>query len=69
MHTETDTLTTTTIDNAFLNAPIHENKVIPVAMPQILVRLGVAKPERIWQVGRDADGLKESPRLWREGGT
>eukprot|EP00975_Prorocentrum_lima_P022749 4789665-Prorocentrum_lima.AAC.1 len=36
-----ETLTTTDIATAFLNAPIDERKMILVAVPQILTKLGV----------------------------
>eukprot|EP00975_Prorocentrum_lima_P003636 793392-Prorocentrum_lima.AAC.1 len=36
-----ETLTTTDIAAAFLNAPIDESKVILVAVPQILTKLGI----------------------------
>eukprot|EP00975_Prorocentrum_lima_P063582 12892376-Prorocentrum_lima.AAC.1 len=59
---KTETLTITDISRAFLNAPIDESKVIRVAVPQILTKLGIVKPGIISKVY----GLKESPRLWQE---
>eukprot|EP00975_Prorocentrum_lima_P017083 3618064-Prorocentrum_lima.AAC.1 len=63
---KTETLTTTDIANAFLNAPIDESKVILVAVPQILAKLGFVKPGIVWKIRRAVYALKESPRLWQE---
>eukprot|EP00975_Prorocentrum_lima_P047762 9985458-Prorocentrum_lima.AAC.1 len=38
-----ETLTTTEISTAFLNAPIDESKVVLIAVPQILSKLGIVK--------------------------
>ena len=61
-----ETLTTTDIANAFLNAPIDESRTILVAVPGILVKLGIVKPGTVWKIRRAVYGLKESPRLWQE---
>eukprot|EP00975_Prorocentrum_lima_P064687 12899062-Prorocentrum_lima.AAC.1 len=45
-----ETLTTTDIATAFLNAPIDESKVMLVAVPQILTNLGVARPGAVWKI-------------------
>eukprot|EP00975_Prorocentrum_lima_P071012 12935274-Prorocentrum_lima.AAC.1 len=39
-----ETLTTTDIAAVFLNTPMDESKVILLAVPQILTKLGVFKP-------------------------
>eukprot|EP00975_Prorocentrum_lima_P000226 48272-Prorocentrum_lima.AAC.1 len=41
---KTETLTTTDISSAFLNAPIEESNVLLVAVPHILTQLGIVKP-------------------------
>eukprot|EP00975_Prorocentrum_lima_P002165 469146-Prorocentrum_lima.AAC.1 len=56
----------TDVATAFLNAPIDESKVILVAVPQILTRLGVVKPGIVWRIRRAVHVLKGSPRLWQE---
>eukprot|EP00975_Prorocentrum_lima_P042249 8877811-Prorocentrum_lima.AAC.1 len=61
-------LTTTDIATAFLNAPIDESKVILVAVPQIMTKLGLVKQETVWKTRRAVYGLKESPILWQEEG-
>eukprot|EP00975_Prorocentrum_lima_P005517 1195822-Prorocentrum_lima.AAC.1 len=61
-----ETLTTTDIAAAFLNAPIDESKVVLVAVPQILTKLGLVKPGTLWKIRRAVYGLEESPRLWQE---
>eukprot|EP00975_Prorocentrum_lima_P067637 12916043-Prorocentrum_lima.AAC.1 len=38
-HGRSETLTTTDMGTAFLNAPMDEIKVIPVSVPQILTKL------------------------------
>eukprot|EP00975_Prorocentrum_lima_P020146 4241423-Prorocentrum_lima.AAC.1 len=49
--------TTTDISSAFLNTPIDESKVILVAVPQILTKLGIVKPGIAWKVRRAVYGL------------
>eukprot|EP00975_Prorocentrum_lima_P066457 12909357-Prorocentrum_lima.AAC.1 len=39
-----ETVTTTDISTAFLNAPIDETKVVLISPPQALLRLGIVKP-------------------------
>eukprot|EP00975_Prorocentrum_lima_P051815 10851092-Prorocentrum_lima.AAC.1 len=57
----TETLTTTDITTASLNAPIDERMVILVAAPQISTKLGVVKPRTVWKIRGAAYGLEESP--------
>eukprot|EP00975_Prorocentrum_lima_P021249 4473350-Prorocentrum_lima.AAC.1 len=38
-----ETITTTDISTAFLNAPIDEGKVVLITPPQILSKLGIVK--------------------------
>eukprot|EP00975_Prorocentrum_lima_P059222 12417715-Prorocentrum_lima.AAC.1 len=49
-----------------LNAPIDEIKVILVAVPQMLTKLGLMKPGTAWEIRKAVYGLKASPRLWQE---
>eukprot|EP00975_Prorocentrum_lima_P066821 12911442-Prorocentrum_lima.AAC.1 len=63
-----ETLATIDIATDFLNAPIDESKVILVAVPQILTKLGVVKPGTVWKIRKAVYGLKESPRSWQEEG-
>eukprot|EP00975_Prorocentrum_lima_P070986 12935119-Prorocentrum_lima.AAC.1 len=59
-------LTTTDIATAFLNAPTDGSKVILVAVPHMLTKLGVVKPGTAWEIRGAVYGLKQSPRLWQE---
>eukprot|EP00975_Prorocentrum_lima_P061677 12881270-Prorocentrum_lima.AAC.1 len=61
-----ETITTTDISTAFLNAPIDESKVVLITPPQILLKLGIVTPGTIWKIRKAVYGLKESPRLWQE---
>eukprot|EP00975_Prorocentrum_lima_P053043 11120736-Prorocentrum_lima.AAC.1 len=45
----TETLTTTDIPSAFLKAQTDESKVIFVAIPHILTKLGIVKPGLVWK--------------------
>eukprot|EP00975_Prorocentrum_lima_P068391 12920463-Prorocentrum_lima.AAC.1 len=56
-----ETLTTTDIAHAFLNAPISEGKIILVAVPDVLARLGIVQAITVWTICRAVYGLKESP--------
>eukprot|EP00975_Prorocentrum_lima_P001691 362689-Prorocentrum_lima.AAC.1 len=58
-----DTLTTTDIANAFLNAPINKEAVILVAVPNMLARLGVVEAGTVSEIRRAVYKLKKSPRL------
>eukprot|EP00975_Prorocentrum_lima_P028183 5924989-Prorocentrum_lima.AAC.1 len=61
-----ETLTTTGIANAFLNAPINKDAVILVSVPNMLGRLGIVEMGTAWLIQGAVYGLKESPRLWQE---
>eukprot|EP00975_Prorocentrum_lima_P002718 602306-Prorocentrum_lima.AAC.1 len=56
-----ETLTTTDIVTAFLDAPIDASKVILVAVPQIWNKLRVVRPGTVWKSRKAVYGLKESP--------
>eukprot|EP00975_Prorocentrum_lima_P052331 10965766-Prorocentrum_lima.AAC.1 len=58
-----ETVTTTDISTAFLNAPIGEAKVVLISPPQVLLRLGIVKPGTVWKIRKAVYGLKECPRL------
>eukprot|EP00975_Prorocentrum_lima_P041838 8791337-Prorocentrum_lima.AAC.1 len=51
---------------ASLNTPFDESKVVMIAVPQILSKLGIVKAGTVWKIRRAVYGLNESPRLWRE---
>eukprot|EP00975_Prorocentrum_lima_P019392 4082971-Prorocentrum_lima.AAC.1 len=57
-----ETVTTTDISTAFLNARIDESKVVLISPPQVLLRLGFVKPGTVWKIRKAVYGLKESPR-------
>eukprot|EP00975_Prorocentrum_lima_P064859 12900047-Prorocentrum_lima.AAC.1 len=61
-----ETLSTTDIATAFLNAPIDDSKVMSVAVPHILTTRGMAQPGIVWKIRRAVYGLKENPRSWQE---
>eukprot|EP00975_Prorocentrum_lima_P040979 8606444-Prorocentrum_lima.AAC.1 len=56
-----ETLTTTDIANAFLNAPITKDKTMLVAAPTIVARLGIVETGTVWKIRRAVNGLKDSP--------
>eukprot|EP00975_Prorocentrum_lima_P002128 462032-Prorocentrum_lima.AAC.1 len=56
-----ETLTTTDIANAFLNAPTTKDKTMLVAVPNKVARLGIVDAGTVWKNRRAAYGLKESP--------
>eukprot|EP00975_Prorocentrum_lima_P036675 7714680-Prorocentrum_lima.AAC.1 len=56
-----ETLTTTDIATAFLNAPVDDSEVVRITVPQILTKLGLVKAATVWKVRKDVHGRKESP--------
>ena len=45
---------------------IHEEYTVLVTPPPILVKMGIVKPNTIWQVKKAFYGLREAPRLWQQ---
>ena len=54
------------ITSAFLNADIHEEDIVLVTPPPILVKMNIVKPNTVWHVKKAICGLREAPRLWRK---
>eukprot|EP00975_Prorocentrum_lima_P014998 3181318-Prorocentrum_lima.AAC.1 len=54
-----ETLTTTYIANAFLNALINKDAVIFVGVPNMLARLGIVETGQLWEIRNAMSGLKE----------
>eukprot|EP00975_Prorocentrum_lima_P058120 12190640-Prorocentrum_lima.AAC.1 len=52
-----ETITTTDISTAFLNAPIDETKVVLISPPQVLLKLGIVKPSTIWEMRKAKNAI------------
>ena len=54
------------ITSAFLNADIHDDDIVLVTPPPILVKMNIVKPNTVWHVKKAMYGLREAPRLWQQ---
>ena len=54
------------ITSAFLNADIHDDDIVLVTPPPILVKMDIVKPNTVWHVKKAIYGLREAPRLWQQ---
>ena len=62
---EDSTWSSVDVTSAFLNAEIHDEDIVLVAPPPILVKMNIVKPNTVWQVKKAIDGLRVSMKaLW-----
>ena len=54
------------ITSAFLNADIHDDDIVLVTPPPILVKMDIVKPNTVWHVKKAIYDLREAPRLWQQ---
>ena len=54
------------ITSAFLNADIHDDDIVLVTPPPILVKMDIVKPDTVWHVKKAIYGLREAPRRWQQ---
>ena len=51
-----------------LNADFHDEDIVLVTPPPILVKMNIVKPNTVWQLKKTIYGLRDAPRIWQEKG-